>query len=67
MRRRLGVPGRLTERASALVRSVEPLVQAGRMELVLARVTRQLGQGAVDHVDDGVANRTFLHALKHLV
>ena len=37
------------------------------MELVLARVTRQLGQGAVDHVDDSVANRTLLHALKHLV
>ena len=47
--------------------SESSLVQAGRVELVVAGAALELGQRARRRVDDGVADRALLDALEDLV
>ena len=58
--------GALAERAVGLLARVEPLVQAGRVELVVARAALELGQRARGGVDDRVADGALLDALEDL-
>ena len=58
--------GSLAQGAVALLRLIEPLVQAGRVELVVARAALELGQRARGGVDDRVADRALLDALEDL-
>ena len=58
--------GALAQRAVGLLARVEPLVQAGRVELVVARAALELGQRARGGVDDRVADRALLDALEDL-
>lgn len=55
---------RLAERARRLVARREPLVEARRVEFVLAGLARQARQRVVGRVDYRVANGALLHALK---
>ena len=55
------------ERTGGVVRRGEPLVEAGRVELLLTRPTRQLGQLVVGPVQDVEADVALLHALEPLV
>lgn len=50
-----------------LVTGAEPAIQAGTVELLLARLARELGQLVRVLVDDTVAHVALLHALKLLV
>ena len=58
--------GALAERAVGLLARVEPLIQAGRVELVVARAALELGQRARGGVDDRVADGALLDALEDL-
>ena len=57
----------MAQRAVGLLARVEPLVQAGRVELVVAGAALELGQRARRRVDDGIADRALLDALEDLV
>lgn len=50
-----------------LVARAEPAIQAGTVELLLARLARELGQLVRVLVDDTVADVALFHALKLLV
>ena len=57
----------LAQRASRFVGRREPLVEAGAMELVLARLARQPREAVVAGVENAVTDWALLHALKLLV
>ena len=57
----------LAQRASRFVGRREPLVEAGAMELVLARLARQPWEAVVAGVENAVTDWAFLHALELLV
>ena len=57
----------LAQRASRFVGRREPLVEAGAMELVLARLARQPWEAVVAGVENAVTDWALLHALKLLV
>ena len=60
-------PRRLAERARGLLRAGEPLVQAGRVELVVARLALEARQVARRGMDDHVTNRALLDPFEDLV
>ena len=59
--------GCLAERARGLLRAGEPLVQAGRVELVVARLALEARQVARRGMDDHVTNRALLDPFEDLV
>ena len=56
----------MAQRAVGLLARVEPLVQAGRVELVVTGAALELGQCARCRVDDGVADGALLDTLEDL-
>ena len=56
----------MAQRAVGLLARVEPLVQAGRVELVVAGAALELGQRTRRRVDDGVADGALLDTLEDL-
>lgn len=63
----VGLERSLAQRASRFVGRGEPLVEAGAVELVLARLARQSRQVVVAGVENAVTDWALLHALKLLV
>lgn len=57
----------LTQWARRLVRSREPLVQASRVELMLAGLARKPRNAVVGGVDDAITDWTLLDPFKLLV
>lgn len=59
--------GSLAQRASRFVGRREPFVEAGAVELVLARLACQPRQAMVAGVENAVTDWALLHALELLV
>ena len=56
-----------TQRAGGIVARVEPLVQTLAVELLLARLARELGEGLVGAVHHREADHALLHTFEAAV